>query len=60
MHALADTARNGLAQSCGVMVNYLYERDTVEENHESFASRRVVVASKAMRALLKPRAKSRR
>lgn len=60
VHALADTARNGLAQSCGVMVNYLYERDTVEENHESFASRRVVVASKAMRALLKPKAKPRR
>lgn len=60
IHALADTAPNGLRQSCGAMVNYLYERDTVEENHESFASRRVVVTSKGVRALLKPRTKGRK
>jgi len=38
----ADLSRNGLQQSCGVMVNYLYDLDRVEENHERFLDGTVV------------------
>jgi len=33
---LADLSSNGLKQSAGMMVNYRYEIDRVEENHEGF------------------------
>ena len=32
----ADLSRKGLRQSAGLMVNYLYDLDGVEENHEAF------------------------
>ena len=34
---LADTSGKGLRQSWGVMVNYLYDPDRIEENVEAFA-----------------------
>lgn len=34
---LADTSNKGLAQSWGLMVNYLYDPDRIETNLESFA-----------------------
>ena len=34
----ADLSRKGLRQSAGLMVNYLYDLDGVEENHEAFLS----------------------
>ncbi|MFT3968660.1 MAG: malonyl-CoA decarboxylase family protein, partial [Sphingobium sp.] len=36
---LADLSENGLRQSAGIMVNYLYDLDSIEENHEAFAHR---------------------
>lgn len=56
VHAMADTSVNGLAQSCGAMVNYLYALDTVELNHEAFATRQEVITSKVIRAVLKMKA----
>jgi malonyl-CoA decarboxylase len=47
---LADISRNGLRQSLGLMVNYLYEPKAIEENHEKFA-RGEIVASSQVRAL---------
>lgn len=47
----ADASKNGLRQSLGLMVNYLYERRSIEANHEQFAQRQVVT-SRAVRALL--------
>ena len=38
------------------MVNYLYDLDRIEENHEAFFTRGEVVASSAIRRLAKPRA----
>jgi malonyl-CoA decarboxylase len=38
----ADLSRNGLQQSCGVMVNYQYDLDRVEEYHERFLDGTVV------------------
>ena len=51
IHAGADLSPKGRAQSCGAMVNYLYEIDRLEQNHEAFASTGAVAASKPILAL---------
>ncbi len=51
---LADVSAKGLAQSCGVMVNYLYELEQVEAHHEDYAESRMVHSSRSVRALLPP------
>jgi malonyl-CoA decarboxylase len=33
-----DLSKNGLRQSAGLMVNYLYDLSSVEENHERFVN----------------------
>ena len=43
----ADLSKKALKQSCAVMVNYLYDLDEVEANHESFVRGEVSV-SKAL------------
>lgn len=48
---LADLSEKGLAQSHGVMVNYQYDLDDIEKNHEAFAENRTVVAASAIRRL---------
>jgi malonyl-CoA decarboxylase len=48
---LADTSERGIEQAFGLMVNYLYELDDIEKNHEAYAQQRVVVASNAVRRL---------
>ena len=48
---LADTTDKGIAQSYGLMVNYLYDLDHIEKNHEAFAGQRTVVASNAVKRL---------
>lgn len=37
----ADVSKKGLHQSGGIMVNYLYELDKVEEQHEAFSNKSV-------------------
>ena len=51
VHADADISANGLAQSCGVMVNYRYDPTKISANHEAYANQQSVVASKAVKAL---------
>jgi malonyl-CoA decarboxylase len=51
INPLGDVSPTGLAQSYGLMVNYLYDLDQIEENHETFANRGEVVASAAVRRL---------
>jgi malonyl-CoA decarboxylase len=51
IHAGADTSRNGMSQSGGVMVNYLYDLNRVSDNHEAFVSKGLVAASKEVTAL---------
>lgn len=53
VHAGADLSPNGLRQSCGAMVNYLYEPSSVEENHEDFVTNRTVASSRAIKSLVK-------
>ena len=48
---LADISRKGLAESLGLMVNYLYEPGSIEVNHEKFA-RGDIVASRRVRGLV--------
>jgi malonyl-CoA decarboxylase len=48
---LADTSRRGLQQSGGMMVNYLYRLDEVEENHELYVREQKVAASRELRRL---------
>jgi malonyl-CoA decarboxylase len=48
---LADTSAKGLAQAHGLMVNYLYDLDHIEQNHEAFAEGRTIAASNAVKRL---------
>ena len=50
---LGDTSPRGLAQSAGIMVNYLYEPKDIEHNHENYAERGTIAASPAVKKLLK-------
>lgn len=50
---LADTSAKGMAQSCGLMVNYLYKLDEIEANHEAYAATGKVAQSSVIRGLLK-------
>ena len=49
----ADLSSKGLMQSKGVMVNYLYNIDTLEENHELFFKTKEVKQSDAIKSLRK-------
>jgi malonyl-CoA decarboxylase len=49
---LADTSERALKQSCGLMVNYLYDLDYIERNHEAYAQQRAIVASSAVTRLV--------
>ncbi|HSJ99175.1 MAG TPA: malonyl-CoA decarboxylase, partial [Myxococcota bacterium] len=44
----ADTSPRGLAQSFGLMVNYVYDLGDVEANHEEYMNRHHVAASGAV------------
>jgi malonyl-CoA decarboxylase len=48
---LADTSIKALRQSHGMMVNYQYDLDDIEKNHEAYAAQRTVVASAAVSRL---------
>jgi malonyl-CoA decarboxylase len=47
----ADLSKKGLKQSCGAMVNYLYDLEEVESNHESFVSGEVSVSKSLANAV---------
>ena len=49
----ADTSEKGMTQSYGVMANYLYDLDVVEENHEIFFKNKVVPVSSEIESLKK-------
>ncbi|MFA6967576.1 malonyl-CoA decarboxylase [Bosea sp. (in: a-proteobacteria)] len=51
-----NMSARGLRESHGVMVNYRYDLDDIETNHEAFATRNTVVASSGVRKLLRPAA----
>jgi malonyl-CoA decarboxylase len=49
---LGNTAPRGMAESFGMMVNYLYDPDLIEINHESFVHQGTVARSAEVEALL--------
>ncbi|MBV9812157.1 MAG: malonyl-CoA decarboxylase [Acetobacteraceae bacterium] len=51
INMLADTSEKGLRESAGLMVNYLYDPASIEENHESYAGEGRRAASTAVRRL---------
>jgi malonyl-CoA decarboxylase len=51
INPLGDASPNGMKQSFGVMVNYLYDLDELEENVESFAREGTIATSAAVRRL---------
>ncbi len=50
---LGDTSEKGLEQSAGIMVNYLYRLADIEANHDAYRGEGRVVASSAVRSLLR-------
>ena len=56
---LGDVSEKGLREGHGLMVNYLYELKEIERNHEAFANEGEVVASRQVKGLLRPAARSR-
>jgi malonyl-CoA decarboxylase len=50
---LGDLSAKSMRESAGLMVNYLYRLDDIEENHEAFANNGEVVASSSVKKLLK-------
>jgi malonyl-CoA decarboxylase len=48
---LADTSKRGMQQSAGLMVNYLYRLEDVEENHEIYVKEQRVAASRQVSKL---------
>ncbi len=49
---LADTSEKGAAESLGVMVNYLYNLNDIEKNHEAYRESCEVRVSASVRGLL--------
>ena len=50
---LADASAKGFRQSCGLMVNYLYDPDEIEQNVEAFVGEDRIAATAAIRRLAK-------
>lgn len=51
IHAQADTSENGLSQSSGAMVNYLYDLSKTQRRHEDFVLKSLVSAAKPATSL---------
>ncbi len=49
----ADLSERALKQSAGIMVNYHYDLDHIERNHEACVEKGLVTASRSVRNLLK-------
>jgi malonyl-CoA decarboxylase len=48
---LGDPSSKGLKQSHGIMVNYLYDLDDIERNHEAYAGSRTIITSNAVKRM---------
>lgn len=53
INPMGDLSSKGIAQAAGVMVNYRYVLSDIEKNHEAFAGKGEVVASAAVKKLLR-------
>ncbi len=46
---LADESKNGMRQSLGIMVNYIYEKSTLAQNHEAFEQKNSIICTADVR-----------
>lgn len=51
---MGDTSRNGLKQSAAMLVNYRYELNKVEENHEAYVNDNKIACAKKVSDLIQP------
>jgi malonyl-CoA decarboxylase len=52
VHGGADLSLKGREQAAGIMVNYLYDLDKIEENHEAYFDEGKIAASRSVKRLL--------
>ena len=50
---MGDTSEKGIKQSAGLMINYLYNLDRIEDNHEAYSGSRQVKTSSSINNILK-------
>jgi malonyl-CoA decarboxylase len=50
---LGDTSAKGMQESCGLMVNYLYQLKEIEKNIETYATSKEIAAASRVRNLLR-------
>ncbi|MBI5108867.1 MAG: malonyl-CoA decarboxylase [Rhodocyclales bacterium] len=55
INPLGDNSAKGLQQSFGIMVNYLYDLDELEQNVENFACEGSIATSATVRRLARPK-----
>jgi malonyl-CoA decarboxylase len=53
LNFLGDTSPRALQQSHGLMVNYLYDLEHIEQNHEAYAQQHAIVAASAVTRLVR-------
>ena len=49
---MGDRSKNGLNQSAGLMVNYLYDLSQIDENHEAYSGNGRITVSTEIKGLL--------
>ena len=49
---LGNVARRAIQESFGIMVNYLYDHDSIEDNHERFVRDGIIARSPDVETLL--------
>ena len=50
---LGDASEKGIRQAHGMMVNYLYDLEYIESNHEAYAQNRAIAAASAVKRLVR-------
>lgn len=53
----ANMSDKGISQSLGLMVNYLYDLEQLEENHEAYTENKDIIVDSSIKQLLKNRGK---
>ena len=48
IHSLGDLSKRGISSSAGLMVNYRYEINNLEKNHEKYFSRCNIASSRSL------------
>jgi malonyl-CoA decarboxylase len=52
INGTGDVSENGMKQSYGLMVNYLYDLPSIEKNHEAYVNNDEVIISKKVSSLI--------